>query len=707
MMEQTLSHKTVFVLDHSYHFSKASGIVVDYDLGSKNRTPGFIPLHPLSKSLWTWSVECVLEYCRMVYDIFPTNKHISLIASDVAANVMNSWLRSDQNMSVFTEALAKLGSPRQDKKEKSDIMFGLMEAISALTRCTEDQHKVRTSLDGSAEKVLNRGRIVCITSLKSSGDGQQIIRKFRDALAEENKMAAASDELMPIEECELEIIDLHSLSTLPSCTTVQVQAFDGLLCEIGSYKVGKTLAGKLLAVVQRHFDLAITTITGIPMKEEQNAGSSANYDVGILHSKKAHDEILCLVRMNGSSELSNSSNASLASSTSSSAAAAGAEKVHNVVLKWCQPRLSISDLLHSTAAFRISAIDVNSRPSLCLTNFLLNGRQVILEQPRRTGAKLVTHMLASHGGEIFIHCLGMNRSPLEDPPSISEGPGGRVTDYRIKDFGAFMKKCRLAPCQEADSEDDVSPIERAKHQLERMTRNYPMTIGETVLYNLRMCIDPLMDIIYKPTLTEDDKRECRDVIYSMVKMEANSEPLPVPTMTTVRKGNKRDEQYRQMWSELEALIRSSSDLSPDHEEILECVLSCRKPSPGDAARRSERNSVKQEPMEVEPPVKRVAEPSSTESSNAGDMFSPESPPPCKKPNLDFTGTFGKPTGGGQSLLSMWTNRLNNIHARKHDEFAGRAESFGAIASLYPDLKLETKPNPKTSGGSTQISGKAS
>ncbi|PIK47431.1 hypothetical protein BSL78_15724 [Apostichopus japonicus] len=558
-------------------------------------------------------------------------------------------------MSVFTEALAKLGSPRQDKKEKSDIMFGLMEAISALTRCTEDQHKVRTSLDGSAEKVLNRGRIVCITSLKSSGDGQQIIRKFRDALAEENKIAAASDELMPIEECELEIIDLHSLSTLPSCTTVQVQAFDGLLCEIGSYKVGKTLAGKLLAVVQRHFDLAITTITGIPMKEEQNAGSSANYDVGILHSKKAHDEILCLVRMNGSSELSNSSNASLASSTSSSAAAAGAEKVHNVVLKWCQPRLSISDLLHSTAAFRISAIDVTP------------------------------------GG----------------PPSISEGPGGRVTDYRIKDFGAFMKKCRLAPCQEADSEDDVSPIERAKHQLERMTRNYPMTIGETVLYNLRMCIDPLMDIIYKPTLTEDDKRECRDVIYSMVKMKPTAKPLPVPTMTTVRKGNKRDEQYRQMWSELEALIRSSSDLSPDHEEILECVLSCRKPSPGDAARRSERNSVKQEPMEVEPPVKRVAEPSSTESSNAGDMFSPESPPPCKKPNLDFTGTFGKPTGGGQSLLSMWTNRLNNIHARKHDEFAGRAESFGAIASLYPDLKLETKPNPKNSSGSTQVSGKAS
>lgn len=53
------------------------------------------------------------------------------------------------------------------------------------------------------------------------------------------------------------------------------------------------------------------------------------------------------------------------------------------------------------------------------------------------------------------------------------------------------------------------------------------------------CIDPLMDILFKASLEEVDKTECRDIIYSMVKMEANSEPLPVPTMTTVRKGNKR------------------------------------------------------------------------------------------------------------------------------------------------------------------------
>ena len=59
----------------------------------------------------------------------------------------------------------------------------------------------------------------------------------------------------------------------------------------------------------------------------------------------------------------------------------------------------------------------------------------MLEMPRRSGTKTLSHMLTSHGGEIFIHTLSTTRSTLEDPPSISEGSGGRVTDYRINDLG--------------------------------------------------------------------------------------------------------------------------------------------------------------------------------------------------------------------------------------------------------------------------------
>ena len=62
---------------------------------------------------------------------------------------------------------------------------------------------------------------------------------------------------------------------------------------------------------------------------------------------------------------------------------------------------------------------------------IVNNRSVMLELPRAgSGSRTTSHMLAAHGGEIFLHALLIGRSVIEDPPSISEGSGGRVTDYR-------------------------------------------------------------------------------------------------------------------------------------------------------------------------------------------------------------------------------------------------------------------------------------
>lgn len=52
------------------------------------------------------------------------------------------------------------------------------------------------------------------------------------------------------------------------------------------------LHAKLSYLILSHYELASTTVTGIPMKEEQNASSSANYDVEIFHSNAAHVSIL-------------------------------------------------------------------------------------------------------------------------------------------------------------------------------------------------------------------------------------------------------------------------------------------------------------------------------------------------------------------------------------------------------------------------------
>lgn len=42
----------------------------------------------------------------------------------------------------------------------------------------------------------------------------------------------------------------------------------------------------------------------------------------------------------------------------------------------------------------------------------------------------------------------------------------------------------------------------------------------------------------------------------------------------------REDQYRQLWAELERLIRAHADTSPQHKLILDCVLECKKVDEG-------------------------------------------------------------------------------------------------------------------------------
>ena len=90
------------------------------------------------------------------------------------------------------------------------------------------------------------------------------------------------------------------------------------------------------------------------MKEEQNASTSANYDVELFHKSNQSCE----------------SEAQLTQTMKE-----GCE-YKTITLKWCTPRgSSTADLHHCTATARITPTDVNSRPSSCLTNFLLSGKQ--------------------------------------------------------------------------------------------------------------------------------------------------------------------------------------------------------------------------------------------------------------------------------------------------------------------------------------------
>ena len=64
-------------------------------------------------------------------------------------------------------ALAAIGPPNQrEDPECCSILHGLVAAVELLCKITELQHEKRTALMDTADRVANRGRIICLTDAK-------------------------------------------------------------------------------------------------------------------------------------------------------------------------------------------------------------------------------------------------------------------------------------------------------------------------------------------------------------------------------------------------------------------------------------------------------------------------------------------------------------------------------------------------------------
>lgn len=72
------NHKTIFVLDHTPYFGISCENPLEFDC-LKARGPGCLPIPPFSKSLWTCSFEAAIEYCRIVWDLFPQGKLVGTV----------------------------------------------------------------------------------------------------------------------------------------------------------------------------------------------------------------------------------------------------------------------------------------------------------------------------------------------------------------------------------------------------------------------------------------------------------------------------------------------------------------------------------------------------------------------------------------------------------------------------------------------------
>ncbi len=374
-MSFPINHKTIFVLDQGQSF-KLPCAQVDFDFHKSRIAVGtYIPPAPVVKTMWTSATEAVLEYCRIVWDLWsPEDKLVRfVVAGGDATHVVNDWSAEQQTTAFVSAGLARCRWPPEGgSKKSSSLTDGLAAAVKILTEVTPTQQKMTCQSEengngaSSRLQLINRGRIICLTHAQDDRHVDQLVREVQRQLEEANQEALSRDNSSVLNKVSLEVVHCYpgsgaGASPIVSPTDAPLDASPQLSYRVISVDAGTGLARKLLYMALYHFQLASTTVTGIPMKEEQNAASSANYDVELFHAASAHTRLL-----DGSSGFDTGSGG-LAQTVKE-----GCE-YKTITLKWCTPRGSVADMHFVTGVARITPTDVNSRPSSCLTNFLLAG----------------------------------------------------------------------------------------------------------------------------------------------------------------------------------------------------------------------------------------------------------------------------------------------------------------------------------------------
>jgi hypothetical protein len=138
---------------------------------------------------------------------------------------------------------------------------------------------------------------------------------------------------------------------------------------------------------------------------------------------------------------------------------------------------------------------VNSRPTACLSTFLLSGRCVVLEA-RNSGisnssnvSRVSSHVLCNQGNEIFIHCLNtVGKTKIQDRPSIVEKNEDRLADYRVNEFSEVVKSYDFSPFTFKYKTQKESNLKTVMDKIEILSRMWPILYSQSIIANMAMVL---------------------------------------------------------------------------------------------------------------------------------------------------------------------------------------------------------------------------
>ncbi|KAM3722216.1 Integrator complex subunit [Dirofilaria immitis] len=593
-----------------------------------------------------------------------------------------------------------------DDKEKTDLrnkkFADRVKRLSLKMKLARQEMHALTVENGIKKVFPNTGSIVVFTSLKSDEDIAMLTKHIYEDIVSRNKIVKALDgdkNFAQITHIQVYFIIIYPMTDgnrekiyLPTAKPL-TKLNDYVSCSVVCAEAGPSLRPVLHGVILKHFDLASTTVTGIPMKEEAQQGQSVNYDVEVFHPRRSH----YLLQQHG-----------LISPGSKLRVTVNPGDYETVKLAWTTPSAKNrwNQFPRCISALPISPASVNGRPSVCLTSFLLSGRNVMLEVlkqnihlPRdvtpNVNQKLISHLLMCHAGRIYLHTVHIGNHPVLDDKkflasAILPKPSAPL---RVADFATFMKETRLVVSETdapfSSSDDESVYNEQARKQLLRLTRYWPSKLNEAFIYNIPKKFDPLLTLIRRNELSTSDVNKCRECIYALMAYKDSKDLLTSKSVDCIKFKNplSREEQFRYACEELLNHLHNYVNHSERHLEVFNMFLQI---SGFDRATHLSVQDVSVRTTQLQSSSSSV---STMRSQSPVDVMQPKSrsmSPVIKKPRKAI---YSWAPNEKLNLYDYYLERYQKEHLTKWKDFVGRIKAGNKPAVLYPNLDLG-KPSSK-------------
>uniref|UniRef100_A0A7E4W497 Protein asunder n=1 Tax=Panagrellus redivivus TaxID=6233 RepID=A0A7E4W497_PANRE len=527
------SHKAVVVLDRGPKFARFAEIElqVSYkDVNSKQKKAGFSP-----KTLWNCALDAAHEFQRVLTDCYPNGSHCVryAVAEGSGQYVLNNWapvaLEEDEYVQAFYERGYDAVNPELDQSSCS-IMSGIELAIDGFTKPTPLQLQYFRSVapeagtsksapertphnltDGvhvaetfqeidpgtfaEGQYVDNIGTIFVITSFdKPQEDLAQLADNTLQYFVSKNRIIGEMDksyeQVLAVGGLRVFILNIIDDDIEVETTMTHNPSID---VKFTMYNVTpKNLSSYLHRVMLEAYDLASTTIMGIPMKEETDPTKSLDYDVEVFHPRALHSQIFI----------------NFLDQTNSKTLDCGYK---TICLKWCNPVLKLRKDAFGVreSSEYCTPVDILSRPTMCVVGFLKKGKHIWLEAPAFNANKIAPNMagkLVTHVLSFDVERYGMTMTAL--------AYGSQAASY-----GLQLDQC--TECLGKDVYDQIESISMPMtlEDVEKIDEEKPVEIARREEHSYVDEDDPMFGIFPRCFHygDEKDKAECHQELLDYMK----------------------------------------------------------------------------------------------------------------------------------------------------------------------------------------------